>query len=56
VATQTPGQLRHLGGIGRVEYSLTYRSFASFNEPYNLVRFMYGRRTCMEKEQLAFNF
>jgi len=34
----------------RVEYSLTYISFASFNVPYNPVCFMY------EKKQLAFNF
>jgi len=29
----------------RVEYSLTYLNFASFNAPYDLVRFMYGKRT-----------
>jgi len=29
----------------RVEYHSTYLSFASFNEPYNPVRFMYGKRT-----------
>ena len=29
----------------RVEYSLTYLSFASFNAPYYPVRFMYGKRT-----------
>ena len=28
----------------RVEYSLTYLSFASFNAPYNLVHFMYEKR------------
>jgi len=37
-------RLRH-SGVERVEYSLTYRSFASFNAPYNPVRFMYGKRT-----------
>jgi len=34
----------------RVEYSLTYLSFASFNAPHNPVRLTY------EKKQLAFNF
>ena len=29
----------------RVDYSLTFLSFASFNAPYNPVRFMYGKRT-----------
>jgi len=29
----------------RVEYSLTYQSFASFNEPYNPACFRYGKRT-----------
>jgi len=34
----------------RLEYSLTYLSFASFNAPYNPVHLIY------EKKQLAFNF
>jgi len=29
----------------RVEYSLTYISFASFNAPYNPVRLMYEKKT-----------
>jgi len=29
----------------KVEYSLSYLSFASFNAPYNPVRFMHGKRT-----------
>ena len=29
----------------RVEYSLTYLSFASFNAPYNPVRLMYEKIT-----------
>jgi len=29
----------------RVEYSSTYLNFASFNAPYNPVRFMYEKRT-----------
>jgi len=43
VATQARGSYWE-----RVKYSLTYRSFASFNEPCNPVRFMYGKRTIFD--------
>ena len=42
VATQATPALRSYWE--RVEYSLTYLSFASFNAPYNPVRFMYENR------------
>ena len=44
-------RLRHSGVIRKeLNTVLTYLTFASFNAPYNPVRFMY------EKKQLALNF
>jgi len=44
-------RLRHLGVVGKELNTALTLSFASFNAPYNPVRFMYGK-----KKQLAFNF
>jgi len=40
-----------LGVVGKELNTALTLSFASFNAPYNPVRFMYGK-----KKQLAFNF